>query len=74
MTSVSLEKQQVTVLAERVEELLDEVLRRSGGSAPVPALAPAHAEDNDPLDSPDRGGVPGRRHEPGLGRAHRAAW
>ena len=51
-TSVALEKQQVSVLAERVDELLDEVLRRSGGSAPVPALAPADAEDTDPLDTP----------------------
>jgi hypothetical protein len=34
---VSLEKQQVAVLAERVDDLLDEVLRSSGGSAPIPA-------------------------------------
>jgi uncharacterized repeat protein (TIGR03847 family) len=52
LTSVSLEKQQVSVLAERVDELLDEVVRRSGGVAPVPALAPADAEDNEPLDTP----------------------
>ncbi|HET9654107.1 MAG TPA: DUF3090 domain-containing protein [Kineosporiaceae bacterium] len=52
LTSVVLEKQQVSVLAERVDELLDEVVRRSGGSAPVPALAPADAEDTDPLDTP----------------------
>jgi uncharacterized repeat protein (TIGR03847 family) len=52
LTSVALEKAQVSVLAERVDELLDEVLRRSGGSAPVPALAPVEAEDNDPLDTP----------------------
>ena len=31
------------MLAERVDELLDEVLRRSGGEAPVPAVAPADA-------------------------------
>ena len=37
MTSVALEKQQVSVLAERVDELLDEVVRRTGGTAPVPA-------------------------------------
>lgn len=52
VTSVALEKQQVTVLAQRIEELLDEVLRRSGGSAPVPAVAPAELEDADPLDVP----------------------
>jgi uncharacterized repeat protein (TIGR03847 family) len=52
VTSVALEKAQVSVLAERVDELLDEVLRRTGGSAPVPALATADSEDNDPLDAP----------------------
>ena len=52
VTSVTLEKQQVSVLAERIDELLDEVLRRSGGAAPVPALAPADSEDNGPLDVP----------------------
>jgi uncharacterized repeat protein (TIGR03847 family) len=51
-TSVSLEKQQVLTLAERVEELLDEVLRRSAGTAPVPAVAPAELDDLEPLDSP----------------------
>ncbi|HEX5533417.1 MAG TPA: DUF3090 domain-containing protein [Actinomycetales bacterium] len=52
LTSVALEKQQVAALAERVEELLDEVVRRSGGTAPVPAVAPSDAEDLDPMDSP----------------------
>jgi len=52
ITSVALEKQQVAVLAERVEELLDEVVRRSGGTAPVPAMAPAEQIDNAPLDVP----------------------
>jgi uncharacterized repeat protein (TIGR03847 family) len=52
LTSVALEKAQVSVLAERVEELLDEVVRRSGGQAPVPAVAPSGTEDNDPLATP----------------------
>ena len=52
LTTVALEKRQVAVLAERVDELLDEVLRRSGGSAPVPALTPAATEDTGPLDTP----------------------
>jgi uncharacterized repeat protein (TIGR03847 family) len=52
LTSVALEKAQVSVLAERVDELLDEVLRRTGGVAPVPALAPADSEDTKPLDTP----------------------
>jgi uncharacterized repeat protein (TIGR03847 family) len=52
VTSVALEKAQVSVLAERVEELLDEVLRVSGGKAPVPAVAPVDADDAAPLDVP----------------------
>ncbi|GAB2673507.1 DUF3090 domain-containing protein [Thalassiella azotivora] len=52
LTSVALEKQQVRALAERVEELLDEVVRRTGGAAPVPAVAPADAEDLDPMKGP----------------------
>ena len=38
-TSVALEKMQVSQLAERLDELLDEVLRRSGGAAAVPVSA-----------------------------------
>ncbi|MFA1547208.1 DUF3090 domain-containing protein [Actinomadura chokoriensis] len=52
VTSVGLEKFQVTLLAERLEELLDEVLRRSGGDAPVPAVAPSELQDDGPLDQP----------------------
>lgn len=52
LTSVALEKAQVSALAERVEELLDEVVRRSGGAAPVPAVTPADSRDDAPLDTP----------------------
>ncbi|WP_067807444.1 DUF3090 domain-containing protein [Actinomadura formosensis] len=52
VTSVGLEKFQVTLLAERLEELLDEVLRRSGGEAPVPAVTPSELQDDAPLDQP----------------------
>jgi uncharacterized repeat protein (TIGR03847 family) len=51
-TSVALEKQQVSVLAERVEALLDEVVRRTAGEASVPAITPAEVEDTAPLDAP----------------------
>ncbi|MCB5910129.1 DUF3090 domain-containing protein [Streptomyces pinistramenti] len=51
-TSVALEKTQVAALAERIDELLDEVVRRSGGNAPVPAVAPAELADTAPLESP----------------------
>jgi uncharacterized repeat protein (TIGR03847 family) len=52
VTSVVLEKFQVSLLAERIDELLDEVLRRTGGSPEGPAAAPAALEDDAPLDLP----------------------
>ncbi len=52
MTSVALEKTQVAALAERMDELLDEVVRRSGGAAAVPAMAPTEITDTAPLDTP----------------------
>jgi uncharacterized repeat protein (TIGR03847 family) len=48
--SVALEKVQVSVLAERLEELLEEVRRR--GVDDVPATAPSALEDTAPLDAP----------------------
>ena len=51
VVSVALEKQQVQALAERVDALLDEVLRR-GAYAAVPAAAPVGTEDVDPLEAP----------------------
>jgi uncharacterized repeat protein (TIGR03847 family) len=52
ITSVALEKQQVAVLAERVDALLDEVMRGEGGAGLVPAVAPTALEDTDPLEQP----------------------
>src|ERR1700761_6995182 len=52
VTSVVLEKFQVSLLAERIDELLDEVLRRTGGSPEVPATAPSGPSDDGPLDLP----------------------
>ena len=52
VVSVALEKTQVQVLAERVDALLDEVVRRTGGEASVPATAPIGSDDLDPLDAP----------------------
>src|SRR5579859_5558418 len=48
VTSVSLEKFQVSQLAERLDELLDEVLRRTG----VQSSASAGPADDGPLDLP----------------------
>jgi uncharacterized repeat protein (TIGR03847 family) len=52
LTSVVLEKVQVAALAERLEQLLDELLRASGGTVAVPAIAPAELVDNGPLEQP----------------------
>lgn len=54
VTSVALEKQQVSVLATRIDELLDEVMSasESAGAGTVPAVAPLDLEDNDPLEQP----------------------
>lgn len=51
ITSVVVEKQQVSVLAEHLDKVLDEVLRRSGPAAEVPP-ARERASDVDPLDAP----------------------
>ncbi|MCX5209375.1 DUF3090 domain-containing protein [Kitasatospora sp. NBC_00240] len=51
ITSVLLEKTQVAALAERIEEVLDEALRR-GGDADIPARAPGDLIDTAPLDLP----------------------
>jgi uncharacterized repeat protein (TIGR03847 family) len=52
VTSVVLEKFQVSLLAERIDELLDEVLRRTSGDVSIPAAAPAALKDDGPLDLP----------------------
>lgn len=52
ITSVALEKQQVTLLAEQIDKLLDEVLRVSSGDAPVPAASADPLDDLDPLEQP----------------------
>src|SRR2546430_710834 len=49
---VALEKFRASRLAERIDELLDGVLRRPGGSPEVPATAPASLQDDAPLDLP----------------------
>jgi uncharacterized repeat protein (TIGR03847 family) len=49
VTSVALEKAQVAALAERVDELLDQV---ASTGASVPSVAPADLADTAPLDVP----------------------
>lgn len=52
LVSVALEKQQVAALAERIDELLDEVMSSTDAEAVVPAVAPYDLEDSDPLEQP----------------------
>ena len=52
IVSVALEKLQVSALAERLDELLDEVRRRQGSQSAIPAVPPPQLEDVAPLDTP----------------------
>lgn len=52
LTSIALEKQQVAVLAERIDGLLDEVLRSGEAESTVPAVTPIVLEDAGPLEQP----------------------
>jgi len=52
LVSVALEKEQVAVLAERIDELLDEVMSSSETETLVPAVAPVGLEDSEPLEQP----------------------
>lgn len=52
ITSIALEKQQVSVLAERIDELLDEVIRSGEAESTVPAVTPVVLEDAEPLEQP----------------------
>ena len=60
ITSVALEKQQVQILGERVDELLDEVIASSDDTGHVgdavdtvvPAVTPRELEDDHPLEQP----------------------
>jgi uncharacterized repeat protein (TIGR03847 family) len=52
IVSIALEKQQVAVLAERLDELLDEIRRRQGADSAIPATAPPELEDVGPLGVP----------------------
>jgi uncharacterized repeat protein (TIGR03847 family) len=52
VVSVALEKVQVAALAEKMDELLDEVRRRQGADSMIPATAPPELEDVAPLGTP----------------------
>ncbi|HET6908410.1 MAG TPA: DUF3090 family protein [Mycobacteriales bacterium] len=52
LVSVALEKVQVQALAEKIDELLDEVRRRQGDESAIPPTAPRQLEDVAPLEVP----------------------
>ena len=52
LISVALEKQQVQALAERVDQLLDEVMASELSEAMIPAVAPLGLDDSEPLEQP----------------------
>ncbi len=52
LVSVALEKQQVQALADRIDELLDEVMSEAHTRGVVPAVAPRGLTDEEPLESP----------------------
>ncbi len=52
MTSVALEKQQVEILGERIDELLDELMSVGGVASVIPAIAPVDQLDTAPLEQP----------------------
>jgi uncharacterized repeat protein (TIGR03847 family) len=72
LVSVALEKQQVAVLAERVDELLDEVMAAAGNDVLIPAVAPVGLEDSAPLEQPIdeqfRAGTMTLSWDPGIAR------
>lgn len=71
IVSVGVEKQQVAVLAERMEELLDEVMTAEEDTL-VPAMTPVDLRDSAPLEQPIaeefRGGTMTLSWDPEAGR------
>lgn len=52
IVSVSLEKEQSAVLAEKIEEILDELMAQEGNPVSIPTATPIELVDNDPLEQP----------------------
>jgi len=52
LVSVALEKQQVAALAERIDELLDEVIAEGRARGTIPAITPFGLADDQPLELP----------------------
>jgi len=52
VTSVALEKQQVQILGERIDELLDELMATDDVTSVIPAITPVDQVDTGPLEQP----------------------
>lgn len=52
IVSITLEKQQSAALAEKIDELLDQLMATDGNPFSVPATTPIELVDNDPLEQP----------------------
>jgi len=52
VVSIALEKEQSAVLAEKIEEILDQLMARDGNPFSVPAETPLELVDNEPLEQP----------------------
>ena len=52
LVSVALGKQQVQVLAERIDDLLDELMGNDATRSVIPAVAPLDLDDAEPLEQP----------------------
>jgi uncharacterized repeat protein (TIGR03847 family) len=52
VVSVSLEKQQSALLAEKIDEILDQLRETEGNPFSVPSTTPIELVDNDPLELP----------------------
>ncbi|MET4704767.1 DUF3090 domain-containing protein [Frigoribacterium sp. UYMn621] len=52
VVSVGIEKEQSALLAEKIEEILDELMNAEGNPVSVPAETPIELVDNDPLEQP----------------------
>ncbi|MBC7633376.1 DUF3090 domain-containing protein [Aeromicrobium sp.] len=52
LVSIALEKEQSAALAERIDEVLDELMADEGNPHSIPSITPEGLVDNDPLDLP----------------------
>lgn len=52
LVSVALEKQQVAILADRMDELLDQLIQQGGTRSVIPAVPPRDLADDGPLEQP----------------------